>query len=322
METKDNNLFFTDGDQWESFCHTCLKFRHQKDNYKPVDAVSYKPIDEKDKGDYGLDGFTFTGIAYQCYLPEKQYSDKELYEHLYSKIRTDINKLNTYKDKIEPLLNGVKIKTWYFTTPKIIYSTDFHRLCNNYENDLKALNLSFIDIDFKIGFVDLDNLKPETNIFFNSYNDSLNFGTEIPDSQIIEDYKTKTENNYLINNALRKNAKLFPEDGNDYSINIIDKTNYTIEDYLIGEDIKKQWSDILDIEYEKFLKIKSALERIIKSQSTVPFPDRNKKIEEIRKMLVDKLSIEFPKLLNEADKENLASSIIADWIMRCPLDFK
>lgn len=71
---KDNNLFFTDGDQWESFCHTCLKHRHQNDNYKPVDAVSYKPIDEKDKGDYGLDGYTATGIAYQCYLPENKYS--------------------------------------------------------------------------------------------------------------------------------------------------------------------------------------------------------------------------------------------------------
>lgn len=255
-------------------------------------------------------------------MPEKQYSDKELYEHLYSKIRTDINKLDQYKDKLELLLNGIKIRIWNFTTPKIIYSTDFHRLCNNYENELKAKNLPFIDKDFKIGFVDLDNLKPETNIFIKSSNEYLNFETENPDSQIIEDYKIKSENNYLINNALRKNAKLFPDDGVDYSLNIIEKTNYTIEDYLIGEDIKKQWSDILDIEYEKFLKIKSALERIIKNQSTVPFPDRNKKIEEIRKMLVEKLSIEFPKLLNEADKENLASSIIADWIMRCPLDFK
>lgn len=321
MDIIDDNLFFTDGDQWEAFCHTCLKHRHQKDNYKPVDAVSYKPIDEKDKGDYGLDGFTVTGIAYQCYLPENKYSKKELYEHLYNKIRADIKKLDEYKDKLTTLLNGVKIKTWNFTTPEIIYSTDFHRLCNGYENNIKALNLPFIDSDFKIGFVDLDNLKPETSIFFKSHNGSLNFDTVIPDTQTIEAYKIKTENNYLVNNALRKNGKLFPDNGTDYSNHIIDKTDSTIEDYLVGEIMQKQWFDTLDTEYERFLSLKKTLERRIKNESKVPFADKNRRIQEIRELLIEKLSKEFPVLLNEAGKEDLASSIIAEWLLNCSLDF-
>jgi len=321
MDIKDNNLFFTDGDQWESFCHTCFKQRHKKDNYKPVDAVSYKPIDEKDKGDYGIDGFTATGIAYQCYLPENKYSKKELYEHLYNKIRADINKLNEYKDKLIPLLNGIIIKTWNFTTPEIIYSTDFHRLCNGYENKIKSLNLPFIDKDFKIGFVDSDNLKPETSIFFKSYNGSLNFETIIPDTLTIENYKVKTENNYLVNNALRKNGKLFPNNGTDYSSHIIDKTDSTIEDYLVGEIIQKQWFDTLDTEYERFLVLKKTLERRIKNESKVPFEDKNQRFKEIRELLTEKLGKEFPVLLNEAGKEDLASSIIAEWLLNCSLDF-
>ena len=321
MDIKDNNLFFTDGDQWESFCHTCLKHRHQNDNYKPVDAVSYKPIDEKDKGDYGLDGYTATGMAYQCYLPENKYSKKELYEHLYNKIRADIRKLDEYKDKLTTLLNGVKIKTWNFTTPEIIYSTDFHRLCNGYENEIKALNLAFMDPDFRIGFVDLDNLKPETIIFFKSQNGSLNFETIIPDTQSIEDYKIKTENNFLVNNALRKNGKLFPDNGTDYNNLVIAKTDATIEDYLVGEIIQKQWFDTLDTEYERFLSLKKTLERRIKNESKVPFADKIRRIHEIREMLIEKLGKEFPILLNEAGKEDLASSIIAEWLLNCSLDF-
>lgn len=321
MDIKNNNLFFTDGDQWESFCHSCLKYRHQKDNYKPVNAISYKPIDEKDKGDYGIDGFTATGIAYQCYLPDSNYSQKELYTHLYNKIRTDIFKLEEYKDKLILLFNGIKIKIWNFTTPEIVYSTDFHRLVNSYENSIKSLNIPFIDNDFKIGFVDLDNLKLETAIYFKSNSVGLNFETIIPDNETIAEYKNKNENNYLVNNAIRKNTELFPKNGKDYTSNIIEKTDATIEDYLVGEIIQNQWFETIDTEYERFLELKRTLERRIKNESKVPFEDKNRKIAEIRDLIVDKLGKEFPILLNEAGKEELASSIIAEWLLNCSLDF-
>ena len=321
MDLENGSMFFTDGKQWEIFSHSCLKLRHKNDNYKPVEALSYAPIDQSDKGDYGLDGFTMTGIAYQCYLPEKEYSEKELYKHIYNKIRDDVKKLYTYKDKLELLLNGVKIKTWNFVTPKIIYSTDFHRLCNQYENNIKEKKLPFIDDDFRIGFVDNDSFRPEFNILFNSNSGALNFLPSIPESEIIADYKVKTENNYLVNNALRKNTKLFPENEKDYGKEIISKTDSTIEDYLIGQSIEKQWFDVLDSEYERYLNLKKALERRIKSESKVPFSDKNKKIQEIRALLIDKLGIEFPSLLNEAGKEDLASSIIAEWLLNCSLDF-
>lgn len=321
MDIKDNSLFFTDGDQWESFCHSCLKLRHQKDNYRPVEAISYKPIDERDKGDYGIDGFTVTGIVYQCYLPEKKYSDKELYEHLYKKIRTDIQKLDTYKEYLSQLLNGIKISTWNFTTPTIIYSTDFIRLCNGYEDNIKEKKLPFIESNFKIGFVDLDNLRPETNIIHKSYGNTLNFETTIPDLQTIDEYKQKTENNYLINNAVRKNSMLFPVNGIDYTSHIINKTDSTIEDYIVGEIIQKQWFDTLDTEYERFLDLKKTLERRVKNESKVPFEDKNKRIQEIRKLIIDKLDKVFPTLLSESGKEDLASSIIAEWLLNCSLDF-
>jgi hypothetical protein len=219
------------------------------------------------------------------------------------------------------LLNGVKIKTWNFTTPEIIYSNDFHKQCNGYENDLKKLNLSFIDPDFKIGFVDLDNLKPEAGIFFKSHTGGLNFEQIIPSVETIAEYKVRTENNYLVNNALRKNGKLFPNNGNDYSRNIIDKTDSTIEDYLVGEIMQKQWFDTLDSEYERFLALKSTLERRIKNESKVPFADKNRRVQEIRELLVEKLGKEFPVLLNEAHKEDLASSIVAEWLLNCSIDF-
>lgn len=308
-----SEITFDNGDQWEEFCHSCLKIKHQNDNYKSVEA--------NNGGDYGLDGFTTSGIAYQCYCPEKKYSNKELHEHLRDKLRVDITKLKTYKDKLGSLLNGVKIKTWNFTTPRLLTTPDFIVLCNKHENEVKSWNLDFIDTNFEIGIKDKDYFLPEIPVIFQTYNKAIEFKHQIPNSIVIEEFKKENNNNQLVSNVLDKNSKLFPNNGTDYSSQIVRRTSLTIKDYIMGEDLKKQWADILDREFERFLRLLSALEQEVEIQSTLPIENKSEKINQLKANIVDKLGKEFPKLLNEADKERLAASIIADWLMRCPLDF-
>jgi len=313
MNLLNIGLTFNSGNDWETFCHSCLKMKHQFHNYKKVDAI--------DGGDYGLDGFTSVGDVYQCYCPEKEYSDKDLYEHLRDKVRDDITKLSTYNKDISKILNGIKIKTWHFTSPRILSTPQFISHCNKYENIAKAWGYPFIDKNFRIGFKDLEYFRPEIPKILHSYNDTIAFKPLLPENSLITDFKQEPGNNYLVNNALTKNSKLFPKDGIDYSSHIIKRTDLTIKSYLRGEDIRRKWSDLLDVEYERFLSVVSALEYEVELQSTLPIQDKPKKIEEFRVLIVDKLNKEFPRLLNEPDKEVLASSIIADWLMRCPLDF-
>jgi hypothetical protein len=310
------NISFANGDEWEDFCHSCLKIKHQNDNYKVVDASS--------GGDSGIDGFTVTGNVYQCYCPEKEYTDKELYEKQRDKITTDIQKLYDYQTAIRILLNGNKIKTWHFTTPTYKdKSLILH--CNTKENLVKSWNLDFIESDFKIAITDIGHFKKEmlyvlpTSIRVSER--LIDFTVNTPDESIIEDYKNNTGNNVLINKAIEKNTKLFPNNGVDYSAQIIERTNLTIEDYLIGESIKKIWCNEFDRQYEKFLRLVSSLEREVKKQSTLPFDNNAQKAEEIRQMVKNKLDIEFTNFLSEANKEEIASAVVADWLMRCPLNF-
>lgn len=309
-------ISFSNGDEWEEFCHSCLKIKHQHDNYKSVDASS--------GGDSGIDGFTATGEVYQCYCPEKEYSDKELYEKQRDKITKDIQKLYDYQSSIKPLLNGVKIKNWHFTTP--LYKEKSLILhCNEKENLVKSWNLDFIDVNFKIAITDIGHFRqvmlyvlPDVRKVAGS---AIDFTVSVPDSSILEEYKKNTGNNHLINNAVDKNTKLFPKNGVDYSESILERTNLTIEDYLIGENIKKLWSNEFDSQYEKFLRLISTMEREVKKQSTLPFEDNAKKVDEIRNMVKHKLDIEFPNFLSESNKEEIASAVVADWLMRCPLNF-
>lgn len=71
------------GNEWEDLCVRCYRIRYQKDNYTEIPAIQ--------GGDAGIEGFTNKGVVHQCYCPEREYTDDQLYEHQRDKL-TDIHK--------------------------------------------------------------------------------------------------------------------------------------------------------------------------------------------------------------------------------------
>ena len=74
-----------DGDSWERLCNACYRDRYKEFHYTEIPAAY--------QGDAGIEGFTTNGIVTQCYAPEKEFTDNELYNHLRDKMTADINKL-------------------------------------------------------------------------------------------------------------------------------------------------------------------------------------------------------------------------------------
>lgn len=108
LDFYDGNL---DGNAWEELCQSCYRLRYQDQHYTEIPAVQ--------GGDAGIEGFTRNGIVNQCYFPERNYSDDELYEHLRDKMTRDIGKLldANYKKRLEEL--GVPlIHEWHFVIPE------------------------------------------------------------------------------------------------------------------------------------------------------------------------------------------------------------
>lgn len=64
------------GDTWENWCDACYRDRYQGDHFVKV------PADHK--GDAGIEGFTLSGVVYQCYCPDKNYTVNELYTYFYN----------------------------------------------------------------------------------------------------------------------------------------------------------------------------------------------------------------------------------------------
>lgn len=312
-------LTFTNGDEWEAFCQSCLKIKHQLHNFKSVPADS--------GGDYGLDGFNSIGDAYQCYCPEKEYTDKELYEHQRDKITTDIQKLFDYRVNLKKILNGNKIKTWHFTTP-VIKSKDLLLHCNVKENLVKSWNLDFIDDDFEIGLKDYEYFLPEIPSVIDSSKflkpityQEIDFTSTEPSNQTIDDFKTVYENNTFVENGLRKNAKLFPDSpGKDWDENIVRLTDSQIRDFIVGEDILEKWSNFNNKLYEKFVRVRNTLGKRVAKESLIPVNDNREKLKEIDTTVRTLINKEF-HFLSESNKEELTAYLVSFWVLECSLDF-
>ena len=102
---------YLSGEKWEELCNSCYRIRYQE--------MGYQEIPAQYRGDGGIEGFTKNGIVYQCYCPEKEYTDDELYEHMRNKMTTDIAKFIS-KD-YEKVLKGLginNINQWHFVIPQ------------------------------------------------------------------------------------------------------------------------------------------------------------------------------------------------------------
>jgi len=80
-----------DGDSWEGFCQQCLKLKYETDGYQEMPAW---------QGDLGIEGFTRSGIMFQCYCPDEDYDPDLLYEKQRDKITADLKKLLTYQTQM------------------------------------------------------------------------------------------------------------------------------------------------------------------------------------------------------------------------------
>src|SRR5262245_44850065 len=98
-----------DGNQWERRVNGWLHLRYPGGRYEEVPA--------EHKGDYGIEGFSRDGIAYQCYAPRGPLKVKELYENQRRKLTEDINKFINRKADLGKLFGDLKIKSWCLVVP-------------------------------------------------------------------------------------------------------------------------------------------------------------------------------------------------------------
>jgi len=304
------------GNAWEKLCIQCYRIRYQNDHYMDIPATQ--------DGDAGIEGFTRNGIVHQCYCPEREYSDNDLYNHQRDKLTEDIDKLMKNAKKLEKL--GVPpVVEWHLNIPEYRDSRIIAHAHFKQKEVLKAkkdtpLDYNHIADDFQIIIKTAEDFKPEiSRIIRTTLTDmKLNLAvqhTDVPDWLTCDSEK--------VENIRRKiKAVMHIDDNSNKDLNSL--INIYVSCYISGVEIMNN----LRIEYPEIYEDVFQLERSYKQEVYIKtHMNTNRTLNQtlfsgILDEFQAKLERDFFKIFTLASIGELKQDLVASWLADCSMEFR
>jgi len=297
-----------DGNSWERLCQMCFKQKYEGAGYQEMLASP---------GDFGIEGFTATGKAFQCYCPDTNYDPALLYEKQRNKITVDLEKLVQYETEIQQRIGTIQLREWILVTPNFS-SNNILKHCKNKEVEYRSRSRPLLHPEFTVLVQDIHYLHPYIQHCLGLIHSKLLISSAGVLAEEVENYKNGQSQ--LIDHALRKNRIRLGEVANLESK--LDRlTALTVQNFLDGSNIINKWQYMFPTAYERFKSLISQLESEVEERCLLPCDDYNKLYDEIKNLVTNGISTTFDSL-DVSMVRGLASQVMADWILRCPIDFE
>ncbi|MFD2084642.1 hypothetical protein [Brevibacillus brevis] len=300
------------GDSWEEFCQLLLKKRYDSEGYQEMPAHT--------KGDLGIEGFTRTGIVFQCYCPDEEYDTQRLYEAQRDKVTKDLGKLQKNKNELIRYLGDIKIRRWIFLTP-LITNKEIVAHCQKKASEFRELldMKDLLEDDFDVLVKDEGFYMQEIFFVRMILEQKIDINIEAPTEIEIIDWKECQS--VAIQRLFGKISKLF--EGNPRQEEITNKyVDLMVRNFIKGQKILDELKVNQPILLEKLLRIKNSMEEHIEQELLLTELDPKAFIKETQtKYKVALESENFHKLFSFSLTEDLSKEAEADWLVRCPLDF-
>ena len=307
----DSNL---DGNAWENICVKCYRYRYEDQHYTPIPAVS--------GGDAGIEGFTKTGIVHQCYFPERQYSDHELYEAQRDKLSADIKKLLNNGDRLVAL--GVPvIHEWHFNIPEyrdskiLIHATTKQKEVLSAKED-NPDKYFYVADDFQIVIKTAENFSAEiSRIIRTSADYNLNLAVEHTSNPNWKECDSQKVAN------IRRKIKAIMHVSDDNNPNVERVVGLYIDYYICGlENMNRLKMNFPDIHAELFklvqiYKGEVTLKTSMNTNSSMNQSLFNELLDEFEK----KLEKDFSNSFNQASIVEIKQDMVASWLADCSMEF-
>lgn len=291
-----------DGNDWEDYCQKLLRLRYS----------DYQEVPAQFGGDYGVEGFTRSGLVFQCYCPDEDPSGKELYEYQRDKITKDIKKLVKNAPEIFALGAGI-IREWHFLTPR--YNSHYllsH--CRSKESEVRSKSLPTVDSAFTIYLKTEDDYIGERQIYLGTGEHLVQPSCEEPPLEELE--KLLTSDNEIVLNIKMKLEKLALAPGQLASL-----TRQLVGGYVVGQDELETINEKFPSTYKSVVQLKSANQSQLAIQMLSGSDNHGTILRNILQEYEKKLSSDFSGSLSSALIIRLSTEAISDWLGRCPLDF-
>jgi len=306
---------YMSGNAWEDLCVQCYRIRYQKDNYTAIPATQ--------GGDAGIEGFTFKGIVHQCYCPERDYSDNELYAHQRDKLTADIEKLKKNANKLKAL--GVPpVVEWHFNIPEYKDTRILTHAESKRQEVIKAKkdkpsDYAHIADDFQIVIKIAEDFTPEiSRIIRTSLSDMrLNVAIE----HLSDPDWSKCDSEKVANIRRKIKAIMLVDDADDALNEVV---GIYVDYYISGlENMNRLRVEFPEI-YEEIYRLEQSYKRDV-SVKTLINTDKTMNrtlFDEILDKFHSKLERDFSSRFNEASIGELKQDLIASWLADCSMEFR
>jgi hypothetical protein len=269
----------------------------------------------KHKGDFGIDVVILgKGCTYQCYAADAYLPTNERYEKQRDKLNEDLAKLEKNDDVIAEIVGDHALGTYYFMVPLhessqlVAYAAK--RSAEYGAKGLRCLSPTFqiiitTDQDFPRQLAEIVSLGLQTLTLVEESVDIL--GTT----------SWGESHSDLVENLERKAQQLETLDTGE---KLSEFRDLMLKRFLSAENILGLIEEKYVDTWAKFIRLKAESEARIELESLVgPGESSAKFFSETLVQFEDRLRSEIASLRPQS--ATLAAGTVADWLLRCPLDF-
>lgn len=292
------------GKDWQAYCRQLCALRHGADYQAVPDTVG---------GDWGIEGFTSAGLAYQCYAPKEPLSTRALYEKQRDKITADLAKLRKYNDDVASLVAPHKIHCWILLVPRIEDKSALKFAAEKAQQVL-TWELSCASPGFIIRILTPDDFPAERQRLGASATQLVPHVAVGDDDEIVkfaEDHSIPVT--ALDEKLARLSLTAAPED-------IALLRREFLRHYVVGLQLDQWIRRHFPPQWEKWQHGREAVKRTLTTNRLIDPAPPHAKVTAILDQLSRAAAEGLPALDSTAGM-SLAYGTVADWLVECPLDF-
>ena len=290
------------GPEWEDLC---LKVLHE--HHGGGELVE---VPDEDRGDAGIEAFSMDGCAYQCYAPQREpLPAGTRFSKQRTKIRTDVQKFIDNKDKLGDMIpDGLLIRRWILLVPRIT-TRQLHVVAKTLTAEVRAAGLPYAAEDIVVGAHTLRAYGAATQAVVSRQLSKLHLApVEEVDFSGIEDPQIET-----IKDKLRRTSAFSVDGRRDVFVDRL------LRNFVAGQThrdfVSDQYSELGD-ELDEQL-------RDLEDRLAVQYPLAETDPDKMLSTILAHTEETVSAVLNTKDVHSrvIAEGQVAEWLMRCPLDF-
>lgn len=297
-----------EGQEWQQWATQLLHLRYALGNYQEVPDTQ--------QGDAGIEGYSLDGRAYQMYGPEGELTVARRHGKLRDKMTEDIKKFIKNKDKLCRLLGSLKIKRWILLVPSFD-SKEIVEHAAKKTAEVLAANLPYVDRDdFRVVVLQEAAFAAERAHLLNHAVTGIEITANDVDDCDADSWFEEEKNCDRVIALELKIAKLptlaTPEKRKSFKREVI---KWWLDGQNILDGLRKYPEA-----WESIRRVKSEQEKYMRGNCMISNKHPSDMLQDALGKIEDSVKRKVAALADSSRKA-VAHEAVADWLMRCPLDF-